>query len=161
MSLCSLWDRLESICGDYTAFKIHGDEINEVSYSELREKVKKVGHFVANIRDASTSIETQCVGILVRNSAEGVMMILGTYLAGMTSVILDIDKTPINRIDMIFKDANVRTVLVMEKEDVVVGSLSEDFTVFTWVEMLNEEQSEQNLICPRNEDHPFSIFYTR
>lgn len=159
--ICSLWDRIENISGSNTAFNIHGDEgIDEVSFSELKEKSKKVAHFLT-YRIIGAEAEKQRVGILVRNSAEGVMMILGTYLAGMTSVILDIDKTPINRIEMIFKDANVHTVLVLEREDDVVGSLSDDFSIYTWMEALNEDVIEANLICPHNEDHPFSIYYTR
>lgn len=155
----SLWDRIESISGDKTAFKIHEDEVKDVPYDEFREKSKKVAHFLASHRDVSA--QTQCVGILVRNSAEGIMMILGTYLAGMTCVILDIDKTPINRIEMIFQDANVRTVLVVDKENDVVGSLVDDFSIFTWAEALDQDlPTEANLICPRNEDHPFAIYYT-
>ena len=88
-------------------------------------------------------------------------MILGSYFAGMTSVILDIDKTPINRIDMIFRDASVRVVLVMDKEDIVVRSLSDDFSVFAWMNVSNKELSGENLICPLNDDFPFSIYYTR
>ena len=64
---------------------------------------------------------------------------------------------------MIFKDANVHTVLVLEREDDVVGSLSDDFSIYTWMEALHEHEDviEGNLICRHNEDHPFSIYYTR
>ena len=76
--ICSLWDRIENISGSNTAFNIHGDEgIDEVSFSELKEKSKKVAHFLT-YRIIGAEAEKQRVGILVRNSAEGVMMILGT-----------------------------------------------------------------------------------
>ena len=89
------------------------------------------------------------------------MMMLGTYLAGLTSVVLDIDKTPINRIEMIFNDANVQAVLVVDKDDIVLGSLSDNFSIFTWMEAMNEDEIDESRIYLHNEDHPFSIFYTR
>ena len=88
------------------------------------------------------------------------MMMLGTYLAGMTSVVLDIDKTPINRIEMIFNDANVHTVLVLDRDDIVVRSLNDNLSIFTWMEATNDDDIDENLYS-HSDDHPFSIFYTR
>jgi len=88
-------------------------------------------------------------------------MMLGTYLAGMTSVVLDIDKTPTNRIEMIFNDAHVQTVLVLDKDDIVVRSLSDGFLIFSWMEAMNEDEIEEHRIYIHGEEHPFSIFYTR
>ena len=156
VTICSLWEKIGSIPENNTAFVIHGDENKEVSYKELKTKTQKVASFLANRHS-----EKERVGILVRNSAEGVMMVLGAYLAGMTSVVLDIEKTPINRIEMIFNDANVHTVLVLDKDDIIVLSLSDNFSIFSWKEAMIEDEIDEHRIYLHGEDHPFSIFYTR
>jgi len=110
----------------------------------------------------SDTVAPSTVGILVRNSAEGIMMIVGTFLANSTSVIVDVDKTPIDRINMIFQDAGVRSVLVLDKDEEIVQSLDDAFAVFAWCEILDLGKTGIFPVkAPISETHPFAIYYTR
>ena len=160
----SLWNKIESVNGDATAFKIHGDMIKEVSYNDFRRNSMDVAGFLNTLKEcgADASLQgTQRIGVLVKNSAEGIMMIMGTYLAHMTSVIVDVEKTPTERITMIFKDAGVKHVLVLEKYEEVTKALDGTFSIFHWSEILEGgKRSAVTINAPTNVNHPFAIYYT-
>ena len=181
----SLWDLIEGVPGDLTAFRIHSDTTTNVSYDEFRGNAKRIAHFLMKQQQlhkrgyldsdnlglgtsnsnhlslTSTSIKTR-VGILVRNSSEGITFIVGTNLAGATAVILDIDKTPLERINLIFRDADVSTVLVVDKEEDIVKNLEKTgFSIHAWNDIVEEVLGGANIIeAPSNADHPFAIYYT-
>lgn len=163
----SLWDLIQRIDDDKTAFKIHVDSssITNISYNVFRRRSKTVAQFLLNYVVSTTDADeapTSTIGILVRNSSEGIMMIVGTYLANLTSVIVDIEKTPPERVHMIFQDAGVRAVLVVDREEEIVQSLHGEFLVFAWGDIVEEGKL---LTCPieapKSESHPFAIYYTR
>ena len=147
------------------AFRIHCESTKTISYDVFRENSLSVAHFLMKHTANDKGTVTQSsIGILVRNSAEAITMILGTYLANSTSVILDIDKTPIERIKLIFQDSGVKTVLVIDKEEDFVRSLYGVFSVISWKEAIDKEKrmTTQTIEPHRNNaSHPFSIFYTR
>ena len=160
----SLWDLIQRIDDDKTAFKIHVDStIKNISYNVFRRRSKTVAQFLLNyVVSTADEAPTSTIGILVRNSCEGIMMIVGTYLANSTSVIVDIEKTPTERVHMIFQDASVRAVLVVDQEEENVQLLHGEFLVYAWADIVEEGNS---LTCPieapKSESHPFAIYYTR
>ena len=80
-------------------------------------------------------------------------------------VIVDIDKTPIERIKMIFQDAGVSSVLVIDKdEEEIITSLESDnsFSIYAWKDIIVEtEDATCQIKPPSNESHAFAIYYTR
>ena len=90
-------------------------------------------------------------------------MIVGTYLNNKTSVTIDIDKTPIERIQMIFEDAGVQVVLVINKDEDTVRYLDNTFAIYAWSEIIEKGKTfKDNQFCPpSSESEPFAIYYTR
>ena len=114
------------------------------------------------VSDIKGSSNMNAIGILVRNSYEGVSMTIGAYLSQGTAVIVDIDKTPIERIEMIFQDAGIISVLVLDKEEDIVKSLITSFSIYAWKDIIVEvEDASCPIKPPSNESHPFAIYYTR
>jgi acyl-CoA synthetase (AMP-forming)/AMP-acid ligase II len=158
--------------------------MKNISYEEFRDNAKNIARFLMKGQysrrasaeidysgssgdpDPITQTQTRRIGILVRNSSEGISMVVGTYLAASTAIIVDIDKTPLERINLIFRDAHVYTVLVIDKDEEIVKLLDSAFSVYAWREVIEEDKllEEGNPVCinaPSNEDHPFAIYYTR
>ena len=161
----SLWDMIKDVNGDSVAFRVNDESAKTISYDVFRENSMSVANLLTKhaMNDEEGTAPQRSIGILVRNSAEAIMMIDGTYLANSTSVILDIDKTPIERINLIFQDSGVKSVLVLDKEEDIVRSLHGAFAVISWEEAIGEGKLMSNATIepPSNANHPFSIFYTR
>eukprot|EP00957_Ditylum_brightwellii_P210464 15364998-Ditylum_brightwellii.AAC.1 len=159
-----LWSRIEVVPDVSTAFIAHNAYTTPqiITYGELKKKAIKVSQFLQS-RLNSTS---QRIGVLVKNSYESIVLVLGIYLAHCTSVIVDVEKTPANRAIMIFKDAQTSLIFILEATE-TLKFLEEDFDVVSWqvLEMDHTEIQMEKFPCKdltRNcpIDFPFSIFYT-
>lgn len=92
------------------------------------------------------------------------MIAIGTYLCHSTCVIVDIDKTPSERVNMMFEDAGVKMVIVIDKDEEIVQGLDSTFSVFDWAEVMERGNENWDVSLPSYESdarHPFAVFYTR
>ena len=94
---------------DSTAFVADGPEVSHTTYGEFKILISSVSSFLLS----EVSVQRQDrVGLLLKSSPKAVAAIFGVINAGCTVVILDPEKTPLERCDMIFDDASVNVVLV-------------------------------------------------
>lgn len=90
-----------------------------LSYQELNAKANKLARFLT---EQKMLAKDELVGILMENSTESIISILGVLKAGAAYVPMDI-KWPQDRQKTILKEGKIRTVLTTKKYLTIVNSL--------------------------------------
>lgn len=94
---------------DDVAFVVDGDCLKEVTYGEFQQNISNVSSFLLHEK----SIRRQeKVGLLIQSSAHAMSAIYGVINSACTIVVLDPEKTPIERCKMVFDDADVNIIIV-------------------------------------------------
>ena len=91
-----------------TALFCHGQNPPEVSFGELRTMISSVGAYL----EAQGVKKGQAVGLLIRSTAKGLASIFGVLSIGAAIVVVDPERTPVERAEAIFKDAGTEIILV-------------------------------------------------
>lgn len=144
---------------DNVALIMDGTVPEYISFRKLRSMISSVSSFLL-----TKLVQRQDrIGLLVRSSPSAIAAIYGVVQASCSVVILDPEKTPVERCKFIFDDANVNVVLVdhefwNEFED--VANHSKDRQMYILSEVMSTEPTD-TITSPRIlEEDVFGIFYT-
>lgn len=130
-----------------------------VTYGELKDLITSAaGYLLSNIgvkrRDR--------IGLVVKSSTFSLASILGVVLAGCSIVVIDAEKTPVTRCQLILEDADIAAVVI---DDEFLGTFEAiqkgNWTIIPVCDLFkytNQQQSIQP--CDVEEDDTFGIYYT-
>ena len=90
-----------------TALYCHGD--SPVSYGELKTMVACIHTYLA---DVGTLQKESPIGLLIQSTSQALASIFGVASFGGSIVVVDPEKTIVDRANVIFKDADVRLVII-------------------------------------------------
>lgn len=133
----------------------HGADDEYVSYGELRTMSSSVHSYLSSCVQYG-----EPVGVMIRSTAQGISAIFGAVSYGSPIVVVDPEKTTVERSKMILQDAGVCLVLidnsVVEKFEI----LATDFKLTTLGEAHDCALSDCLDVAPKNRDGVFGYFYT-
>ena len=143
---------------DDVALVMEGFE--NVTYGRLQKMISSVADFLLTRKSLQ---QQDRIGLLIRSSPLALAVIYGVASAGMTVVILDPEKTPVDRCRVIFDDSNVHLIIIDDDfinifEDIADSKSGRKMhTVHEAVEFETKEQIQKE--SPSEKD-VFAIFYT-
>lgn len=148
---------------DDVAFVIETSSMqqNEITFGQFRAMISSVSSFLLSMESLKRQDR---VCLLIKSSPEALAAIYGISQAAMTVVILDSEKTPLERCRVILDDSKASIVVVDDEFKDVFIELSDEtkgWTVFTLSELLTCDSSKQITVnCDLQEQDVFGIYYT-
>lgn len=148
---------LEWACNSETqaALFCHGAHEKYVSYGELGTMSSSVHSYLRSCLQYG-----EPVGVVIRSTAQGISAIFGAVSYGSPIVVVDPEKTTVERSKMILQDAGVCLVLIDNSVVDKFEILANDFKLVTLGEAHECVASECLDVAPRNRESVFGYFYT-
>jgi non-ribosomal peptide synthetase component F len=153
----SIIERILANDRNSVAFLSDGEEA-PVTYAELCA----TSHKVASYLRQSVLKENETVGILMKTSKFAIASIVGVNLARCVNVIQDVEKTPVERCAMIFKDASVKVVIIDDEYKTKFEKMQHPVHFIGVNEILASTSCDNAEFSPTDscDDDVFGIYYT-
>lgn len=146
---------------DDIALVVDGPSVQKVTFKEFQGFISNVSSF---LQHKACVQRQERIGLLIKSSANAISTIYGIVNTACTIVVLEPEKTPLDRCKIIFDDANVNIIIVddefqgafKEIEDEVKGRKLYPISKVVSFELSNEIKTEIETFP----DDIFGIFYT-